>query len=195
MTHYNSGRIYEFLKQYQNIGFRTFKIEDLKALLGIEIGEYKLYGDFKRKILLKAQQEINCESELLIEFEEIKTGRKVTSIKFYITSNKAKNEIAATVEEYDTVDIKQVQAIIHEDISYIEASKILNAANGDIKKVKEKYNIISQLSKVKNVVGTMLVALKENWTTTSKEKVSAFNNYEQRTYNFDKLEKKLLGWK
>ncbi|WP_291635139.1 replication initiation protein [Clostridium sp.] len=198
MVNFNSqysGRIYEFLKQYQNIGFRTFKIEDLKALLGIEIGEYKLYGDFKRKILLKAQQEINCESELLIEFEEIKTGRKVTSIKFYITSNKAKNEIAATVEEYDTVDIKQVQAIIHEDISYIEASKILNAANGDIKKVKEKYNIISQLSKVKNVVGTMLVALKENWTTTSKEKVSAFNNYEQRTYNFDELEKKLLGWK
>jgi plasmid replication initiation protein len=197
MVNFNSqyaGRIYEFLKQYQNIGFRTFKIEGLKALLGIENGEYKLYGDFKRKILLKAQQEINHESELLIDFEEIKTGRKVTSIKFYITSNKAKNEIAATVEEDDTEDIKQVQAIVHEGITDINARAILKAANGDIEKIKEKYNIISQLSKVNNLVGAMVKALKENWTTTSIQKVSTFNNYEQRTYDFDELEKKLLGW-
>lgn len=40
----------------------------------------------------------------------------------------------------------------------------------------------------------MVKALKENWTTTSKQKVSTFNDYEQRTYDFDELEKKLLGW-
>lgn len=94
-----SGRIYEILKQYQNIGFRIFKVEDLKSLLGIEIGEYKLYGDFKRKILLKAQKEINYGSELLIDFEEIKKGRKVEGIKFIIKANgKAIREVCATEE-------------------------------------------------------------------------------------------------
>ena len=76
----------------------------------------------------------------------------------------------------------------------IEARAILKAANGNIEKIKEKYNIISQLSKVNNLVGAMLKALKENWTITIKEKVSTFNNYEQRPYDFDELEKKLLGW-
>ena len=109
-------------------------------------------------------------------------------------------EIAATVEDnkveqqQSSHDIKIVKGIIQEQISDIEAIKILKAANGDIEKIKEKYNIISQFRKVNNVVGAMLKALKENWTTTSKEKVNTFNDYEQRTYDFDELEKKLLGW-
>ena len=71
-----SGRIYELLKQYQSIGLRIFKIEDLRLLLGIEIGEYKLYGDFKRKILLKAQKEINHDSELFIDLRKSKKVEK-----------------------------------------------------------------------------------------------------------------------
>lgn len=40
----------------------------------------------------------------------------------------------------------------------------------------------------------MIKAIRENWTTTGKTKISTFNDYEQRQYNFDELEKKLLGW-
>ena len=94
-----SGRIYELLKQYESIGKRIFSIEDLRVLLGIKIGEYKFYADFKRKIILKATEEINSDSDLLIDFKEIKTGRKVTSIKFYIKTNKVRLEIAAEMEE------------------------------------------------------------------------------------------------
>lgn len=196
-----SGRIYELLKQYQNIGFRTFKIEDLKSLLGIEIGEYKLYGDFKRKILLKAQQEINSENELLIDFEEIKTGRKVTSIKFYIKQNKtkARNEIAITTvaseePQQDLELINQMQTIFYKhSITEHEAICIMKDANGNIDLIKQCYKYA--LSKdIKNIIGYMRKLVKEFNEPQGNIKTDNFTNYEQRTYNFDELERKLLGW-
>jgi len=208
MVNFNSqysGRIYELLKQYQNIGFRIFKIEDLKSLLGIEIGEYKLYGDFKRKILLKAQKEINYDnSELLIDFEEIKKGRKVESIRFIIKTNgKAISEVCATQgdeytnesEKYSAGDIKAVQAIFEEVIKAKDAESLLNFANGDIHIIKEKYEIAKVTSDIKGLMGWMLDAIKGDYKPPKgKKRVGSFNDYEQRAYDFDKLEKKLLGW-
>ncbi|RXM56748.1 hypothetical protein [Clostridium tetani] len=87
-----------------------------------------------------------------------------------------------------------MKSIINENITELEASKILEVSNGDIKKIKEKYKIISKMTKVDNVVGAMIQALKENWQSKSKTKIDSFTNYEQREYNFVKLENKLLGW-
>lgn len=77
----------------------------------------------------------------------------------------------------------------------MKASKILSSAKGDIEKIKEKYNVVSQLNDVKNVVGTVITAIKEDWSIPKgKTKVGSFNDYEQRTYDMVDLEKKLLGW-
>jgi hypothetical protein len=43
-------------------------------------------------------------------------------------------------------------------------------------------------------VGAMLQALKENWKTKGKTKVSTFNNFKERDYDFNELEKQLRGW-
>lgn len=196
-----SFRLYELLKQYEKIGSRIITIDDLRIALDIKTNQYPKYANLKQKVINVALNEININTDLHIVSKEFKEVRKVISIKFNITtSSKAKNEIASTSTEVEieqepsSDNIKQVQSIIHDDISDIEASKIFKAANGDIAKIKEKYTIISQLSKVKNVVGAMIRALKEDWKTTSKTKVSIFNDYEQRSYDFDELEKKLLGW-
>ena len=193
-----SPRIYEILKanQFKKQGFIEIKIKDLRKLLKAE-NIYPLYADFKRKIIKQTQNELNKISDIRFTFEEIKTGRKVTSLKFYIESNKVKNEIAATLDQSQNNDIdniKLVQSIINENITELEASKILEVSNGDIEKIKEKYNIISKMNKVDNVVGAMIQALKENWQSKSKTKVDSFTNYEQREYDFVELEKKLLGW-
>lgn len=55
----------------------------LKTRLEIE-SKYKKYSNFKARILNKAKQEINKYSDLTINFEEIKKGRTVDSIKFII---------------------------------------------------------------------------------------------------------------
>ena len=40
----------------------------------------------------------------------------------------------------------------------------------------------------------MMRAIEGNWTLSYKKVKGGFNDYEQREYDFDDLEKKLLGW-
>ncbi len=81
-----SIRIYELLKQYEKLGERTFLLDNLRECLGLEESQYKLYGDFKRKIILVAQAELAEKTDLSFDFEEIKISRRVGKIRFIITS-------------------------------------------------------------------------------------------------------------
>ncbi len=86
-----SIRIYELLKQYENIGYREILLKDLKQNLGITENKYKLYGHFKTKVLKVAQQELSEKTNIKFDFEEIKIGRGVGKIRFIISSQKLPN--------------------------------------------------------------------------------------------------------
>lgn len=195
-----SKRIYYYLKSFEDTCWRIDNLDKLRDKLQCP-KSYDKYGLFRTKVLDMAYEEINNCSDISFDYEEIKTGRKVTSIKFIIKQNKnARNEIAVT----STETIKGQQSI--EDISNIHIVKgiidninddgaiaIFNVANGDIKKIKEKYSIISKFKTVDNLTGAMIQAIKEDWTTNGINN-RTFNNFEAREYDYDELEKKLLGW-
>jgi len=199
-----SGRIYELLKQYEKIGERTFKVDDLRSLLGIGFDEYKQYGLLKQRILNKAKKEINIDSDLLIDFEEIKKGRKVESIRFILKTNlKATSEVCATEEgkctteeeKYHTELISEVKSIFKEDLTEKEAEFILNTAKSDINIIKEKYALSKNMNKINSIVGWIIKAIEEDYQSPKgKEKGGIFNDFNQRSYDFDALERKLLGW-
>ena len=80
-----SVRIYELMKSYSFRHTITFEIDELKKLLMVEdVKSYNRFPDFRRFVLEKAQSEINELTDINMSFEPIKTGRKVTSIKFII---------------------------------------------------------------------------------------------------------------
>lgn len=189
-----SFRLYELLKQYENISYRILSINDLRLAFDIDKKQYPKYANLKQKVINVSINEINTYTDLHIEFQELKEVRKVTSIRFYISKKKVINEIAASSVDSKIDYINQVKSIIEEDISDTEAKKILDAAAGDLEKIKEKYAIISRLNKVNNVVGAMIQALKENWTTKGKTKINIYNNHKQKEYNIKEIERKLLGW-
>lgn len=98
-----SPRIYEILK-YNKLDGRKYieiEIDDLRKLLRTE-NIYPRYNDFKRKIIEQAQKELKKLSDIRFDFEEIKTGRKITGLKLCIYSNSPKNkvykEMAATIK-------------------------------------------------------------------------------------------------
>jgi len=99
-----SIRIYELLKQYEKLGERTFLLETLREYLGLEESQYKLYGDFKRKIILVAQTELSEKTDLSFEFEEIKVSRRVGKIRFIIQSQMP----TKAIEEIDLNDMNKV---------------------------------------------------------------------------------------
>lgn len=87
-----SIRIYELLKQYEKIGWRFFSVQELKEILGIE-DKYKLYGHFKKRVLLKAQKDLAEHTDLKFTFEEIKEVRAVHKLKFRIYKNSVKEQL------------------------------------------------------------------------------------------------------
>lgn len=74
-------RLYELITQYQKIGVRELAVDKIREML--QLGKkYPLYADFKKRVIEIAITQINELSPLEVRFEEIKTGRRVTSIKF-----------------------------------------------------------------------------------------------------------------
>ena len=201
-----SFRLYELLKQYEGIGSRLISVADLRIGLDIEKEQYPKYSNLKQKVINVAQNEINSKTDIAFDYEEIKTGRKVTSIKFHIKTNKdnniARDELCATKvskssseeNKYSIEDIKLVQSIFKEDITVDEAKSILTTAKGNLEIIKEKYNL-PRKTDVWNIVGWVRDAITGNYKAPKGKSnaIGSFNDYDQRKYDFDKLEESLLG--
>lgn len=186
-----SIRIYLILKQYIAVGERTLNFEELKEML--QVSElYPKYCNFKQKVLKIAYEEINRLSDLKIEYEEIKKGRKVDKIKFYITSKKCEKEVESELDLDDLME--QLQDIIDEKLKIKEYKALLQAANNDIELIKSKYQIAKKQRKIDNLVGWLIKAIQEEYSDPiEKRKMTSFNNIEPRKYDFKELERALLG--
>lgn len=110
-----SIRIYELLKQYENLGYREFDLEELKVILGVS-DKYKLYGHFKSRIIIKAQKDLQQHTDISFSFTEVKKGRKVMGILFEIDANicpaiMEEDSITSTIVETDKA---QLEALLEE---------------------------------------------------------------------------------
>lgn len=204
-----SPRIYEILKcnEFKKQGYIEIEVEELRKLLKADT-VYPKYNDFKRYIIERTQKELKKISDISFDFGEVKTGRKVTSIKFIITSNVKSNikptqEVCTTKESKRLIDeekrstrlVSEIRAMFKEDITAVDVKKLLDASKGDIEIIKEKYAIAQTVSKIGNVVAWMLTAIKEDYKAPrSRAKQTTFSDYEQREYDYNDLERKLLGW-
>lgn len=85
-TSFYSIRIYElchqFIKDASNQkAYYTVSVDKLRKILGLE-NKFKLYGDFKRSVLIPSVNEINTLSNIQIKMEEIYIGKKVDMLRF-----------------------------------------------------------------------------------------------------------------
>lgn len=81
-------RLFELLRQYALIGHRRIDIDTLREMLGVH-DKYIRYSHFKERVLLQAKRELDNKRGLTFDFEEIKKGRKVTEIIFYIKAQES----------------------------------------------------------------------------------------------------------
>lgn len=83
----HSIQIYQTLKSKLNMDKKEheYTITELKKMLNIE-KKYQMYNNLKQKVLEVARNQINNSqaSKFTIDYEEIKTGKSVTSIRFII---------------------------------------------------------------------------------------------------------------
>ncbi len=127
----NAQRFYELLRMWTgNKTIIEYSVDEIKEYLMLQ-DKYKMFKDFRVRVIETAIKELR-EKELLdiYKVEYIKTGRKITSIKFYVK---------------------------------------------DLEPRTYKFETKKDLDK-------------------PKKQVSSFANFTQRKYDYDKLEKQLLGW-
>ncbi len=158
-------RIYELLKQYQNIGERLIRIEDIKECCGV-LDRLKKYSDFEKKILLIAQREINEKSDIYFEFEREKHIRKIVAIRFIINKNKAyelRNNHTTQIQE-----VKRKPAVIHTLKEFGLSTRIVNQLlkENTEQVIQDAINAVDlQLSRgtVRNTKAMLMTAIKEQW--------------------------------
>lgn len=201
-----SPRIYEILKcnQFKNKGNITIEINELRKLLKTET-IYSLYSDFKRKVIIQTQIELKRISDINFEFEEIKSGRKVVAIKFIIKPNKENKKIpqdkvindSFEKEVLESESILILKELFQDQVSIKNLKKILESANNDIEKIKKIYEY-SKTQKIDNLVGFMIKMVKdgnfEEPIKQDKDYKKIHNFTEREDYDYQKLEKGLLGW-
>lgn len=141
-----SVRLYELLKSYVNRDSWFFNIEDLKRLLDCQ--NYKNYKDFNNRALKPAIEEINKYSDIVVRSSEVRKGRKVERIVFYID----RKTTLEKVETWDNIreeldgQIYMDELIGYEDIKdanqfHSERFKAHDEQREFDKKRKEKFNI------------------------------------------------------
>lgn len=75
-------RLYELLQEFKETGWMLKSVDQLREAFAVG-NSFKLYGDFKAKILNHACQEINDNYDMDLRFEEEKEGRRVVAVKFF----------------------------------------------------------------------------------------------------------------
>lgn len=84
----NAIKIYEILKMYEGVKRKTFEVEELKEMLGVQDNYRNKYSNFRTKVLLAAQKSLKEHTDICFDFEEIsESSRRVQRIIFHIHKN------------------------------------------------------------------------------------------------------------
>jgi len=103
----NAVRIYMLLKQYEKIGVREIELSFLRDILEIGEKEYPKFADFRKRILNQAKKEFEAKdketgcykSDITFDLETLKTGRKITRLRFIIKKQKYQSALPLDIIE------------------------------------------------------------------------------------------------
>jgi plasmid replication initiation protein len=216
LTSTYSIRFYELLCRYRRIGKRQFEVEELKKKVGCS---YPSYGHFKKKALLKAQEHLLKSTDLHFEFEEMKTGRKVTSIIFFIYPNDpesgeaqqvlpfleeefAKNQVEPfskeVVQTFLNIGIKEatLEKMLAEGFDIIKEAgsraKAVSRCRTIDQYYVEKLTLLRESKQKKNPAGFFIKAVKEDWLKPKSSGTrSAGKSLNQKRKELETVEKQL----
>jgi plasmid replication initiation protein len=119
-----SIRIYELLKQYESIGKRTLKVEEMKLMFDLS-KEYPLFANFYQKVIEPAIKEINKYTDLRVATpEKIKDGKRVEALRFRFSkrtpdeTNNEEHTISKSPSNFN--DYENIETLIFQDAEIVE---------------------------------------------------------------------------
>lgn len=163
--------LYENCNRFQNIGKTPwFNLAKFRKLMGVEDGKYKIFRDFKTRVLDKAVEEVNKYSLLVISPQLRKQNRQVTSIQFLI---KKSNAVSISHHDDCVLEREGLTHLLKSRFGFSAKQVIETVAQYEEKYIREKMDLVqSSLSfksgKVKNLARYLLSALRDDYQPTKK---------------------------
>lgn len=144
---------------------------DYAGLEGVaERVKLKAYSNFKARALEPALKQINACSDLEVRYENASSGKggKVVAIVFYIRrKEKAPScvaDIGSIIDGMEDASVfEAVIDYIDEKISKKQVKDLLEAAGGDLEKVKRAYDLSRQQKDIHNLVAWLIAAIKNSY--------------------------------
>lgn len=169
---------FDYFDTDRNQGETPFiSLETFRELLGVESDEYPAFSIFNRAVIKPAINEINKETDYLIEVEQKRVGRKVAELKFRITRVKQislQESVFPDIENLPPVAIELVQAEIDRKMAQQIADAEWDFVNPQklsppgtypdfLGYIAEKIEMSLSAVGVKNRAGYIVEAIRENY--------------------------------
>lgn len=184
---------------------------------------HKEYPDFRKHVLEVCEKEINEIAPMTMSYEPIRSGRggRVVAIRFTVSRKeiKKKEKAALTKEELTARKLvfADAVALLSDDLSVKDIKAVCEAADYDMDKIQKAYDLAGKSKGIQNLTGWMIKAIQEGYEAATEKKSSApkekakekekpaakkrtgrkkksdFQEFEQNDYDFDEIEKKLIG--
>ncbi|WP_077324117.1 replication initiation protein [Virgibacillus siamensis] len=166
-------RLYELTKKWEKLDKFEISIVDFKEKMGIKAGTYAKYNHLKQRVLKTSINEVNNKTDIDVTFEEIKQGRKVAKLAFFI-KRKNKKELTSlnnsVINGYDKELFDDLNHLAEGySISLSAFKKIKNAAIGlyqddvqtQLENMVKIINIGFRQGEITSPVGLMIHLIKE----------------------------------
>lgn len=194
--------LYENCNRFQDIGQSPwFDIQQFRKLMGVEQGKYKIFRDFKSRVLDKAVEEVNKYSSIAVQPQLKREKQKVVAIQFLIKQAKltglknegdhslslsdilktqfglSKKQIEEVLTLYSKEYIREKIGLVEESQSF-RAGKIKNLAKYLISALKDDYQPAkSSQVQLKEVIKTNVLEFSD---TNQKEKAELEIQYRRQ---------------
>lgn len=155
-------RLYELCKKNELLGTYTYKIEDLRDMLGVGKGELKQWIHLKQYCLEPAIKEINQKTDLKVSYTPKKLGRRFKWIELKIKKKEKKTSIAILRDNTILTELLTLMPVKEREKKTLQSALIKAYKRYGFDYCKR--NILYANEKAKDNYRVFLIkALKEDW--------------------------------
>ncbi len=175
----NNGPIYYITYDYQELR-KLIGVIPVKASRGEKANEpFKVYSDFRKRVLDRATTEINEITSLHVDYEPVKAAHgAVRAIRFAVSRKENADEKILVLDEPGQLSeaekktvVLEVLDILDGDFTLNDVRSICDSAHYNVALVREKYEMLCrQKQKILNRTGWLKAACEKNFTCSSQEK-------------------------
>ncbi len=181
--------LYENCARYRGLpGTKAFAIDEFRKLMGVPEEQYKVFRDFKRRVIEKAVDEINTYSDIKVEPEIRRAGRKVVSVKFLIKERPKmpafKDNSKNSSSEQQEHNIIKHQLTKDFGVNPQVSESLISEFSTEYLQEKINLVLVSAAFKkgtIKDVAGYLVSAIKKNYQQ-GQNSISAVANKHKANY-------------